>query len=89
MKRGDYVKYDRGYDYVHGRVASFKDSGAVFVCFSTGCTAAACNPDRLEVIEQDEKIKNIKFGHHRFDKTCPDYDQEVCGAYCPDKKKGE
>lgn len=85
MKRGDYVRSDYGDCYEYGRIASEKDEKYVFVCFSEGCTASLCKRDKLEVVEPDEELKSVRFGHHRFDIDCEDYTPEVCDALCPNK----
>ncbi len=86
MKRGDYVEYTDGNgDRNLGRVASVRGD-IVFVCFHDGCTAAACDVDSLEVVEPTpETLERVHFGHHRFDDECPDYCEDICKAYCPDK----
>lgn len=85
MKRGDYVDYNDGSGLPRiGRVAGIRNNNA-FVCFHTGCTAAACDISRLTVIEPNDAMKATPFGHHRFDADCPDYDREACGWCCTDK----
>ncbi len=84
--KGDYVVLTAlNGDGDCGRVASVSDSGMVFVCFTTGCTAAACNPIHIERVMPSTGMLAIPFGHHRFDAECPDYDLMCCRAYCPEK----
>lgn len=87
FKKGDYVMYD---NRELGRVATVRDDGAIFVCYSTGCTAANTPPEKLR-LATDEEVKSNKFarqlGYHRFDYYCPEYDALFCSAYCPERGK--
>lgn len=88
MERGDYVLFNTGhYGPEYGRIASFNDDCSVaFVCFTSGCTAAACDVKFLNVIsDPSDDIISRGFGFHRFDETCPKYTPEACSYYCPDK----
>ncbi len=84
---GDYVVYD---NRQVGRVASVR-ADTCFVCYSTGCTAASTPASLLTHATAEEaaraEAKHGPLGHHRFDPACPDYDDAVCAAYCPDKRK--
>ncbi|NCA32145.1 hypothetical protein [Adlercreutzia muris] len=86
LKRGDYVEFVGPFgDGEFGRVASVADNGRAFVCFSTGCTAASCDPRCLKRVKPGPWMEATPFRHHRFDDECPDYDPECCAAYCPEK----
>ncbi|KAB1647980.1 hypothetical protein [Adlercreutzia muris] len=86
LKRGDYVEFVGPFgDAEFGRVASVADNGRAFVCFSTGCTAAACDPAHLRKVEPRAWMEQLGFGYHRFDDECPDYYPGCCAAYCPEK----
>ena len=84
--KGDYVVHINEFgDGDYGRVASVVDGGRVFVCFTSGCTASACDPAHLRRVEPRAWMGQVGFGYHRFDDECPDYDPEFCAAYCPEK----
>ncbi|MCI8451069.1 MAG: hypothetical protein HFJ74_00865 [Eggerthellaceae bacterium] len=85
LKHGDYILFSHpdGYD-VLGRVACVQP-GKVFVCFTDGCTAEACDPGDLRKVGRLVLLQSVRLGHHRFDDECPDYDPDCCAAYCPDK----
>lgn len=87
FNKGDFVMYD---ERELGRVATVRDDGAIFVCYSTGCTAANTAPEDLRLATEEE-YKSNKFarhlGYHRFDDFCPDYDALFCSFYCPEKGK--
>ena len=87
-KKGDYVMYD---ERELGRVVYVREvDGAIFVCYSTGCTASNTPMKKLR-LATDEEFKSNKFarllGYHRFDDYCPDYDPLFCSFYCPEKRK--
>lgn len=85
FKKGDYVIcVDANGDGDYGRVASVR-ADKVFVCFTTGCTTAACVPSDLSAVAPRAWMLATPFGHHRFDASCPEYDPECCAAYCPEK----
>lgn len=87
FNKGDFVMYD---DRELGRVATVRDDGAIFVCYSTGCTAANTSPKDLRLATEKE-VRACEFashlGFHRFDDYCPEYDYDVCSSYCPEKQK--
>lgn len=84
--KGDYVKFVGMFgDGGCGRVASVGGNGLVFVCFTAGCTAEACDPICLKPVKPSKRMLETPFGHHRFDASCPEYDPECCAAYCPEK----
>lgn len=80
FERGDWVVHDPGYKREVGRVLRVGEKCA-FVCYSSGCTAAATplgmlrpyDPARDRDLARDPSI-----GHHRFDAECPDRDPECC-----------
>lgn len=85
--KGDYVVFANGGGHRdYGRVASVGENGNVFVCFTTGCTAASCNPSALRQVAPSAWMLATPFGHNRFNASCPDFDPECCAAYCPEKR---
>lgn len=86
FNKGDFVMYD---DRELGRVATVRDDGAIFVCYSTGCTAANTPKEKLRLATEKEMKKAgamVKLiGFNRFNPTCPDYDSYTCKSLCPDK----
>lgn len=85
FNKGDFVMYD---DRELGRIATVRDDGAIFVCFSTGCTAASTPVEKLRPATKYEisccKISE-DLGFHRFDDSCPEFDPSCCLAFCPEK----
>ena len=89
FRKGDYVVFvSWNGDGEIGRVASVGEDN-VFVCFTIGCTASACDPASLRVVEAEPWMTRTAFGHHRFDTECPEYDPGCCSAYCPEKGGAE
>lgn len=89
FKKGDAVVYCPGYTEDIGRVADAADDNNTYVCFTSGCTAAAC-PDKFlrpATVEEAAKAAAIGIGYHRFDDYCPKFDSAACMIYCPDKEK--
>lgn len=84
---GDYVVYD---NHELGRVARCMGD-TVFVCYHSGCTAAATTASMLRLASSTEisQYQGEPLGYHRFDIECPDCDPEVCRAYCPNKTRKE
>lgn len=92
FKFGDYVVYDPGYTVEVGRFVSYgKDSTSSFVCFSEGCTASSTPSKFLKPLDRSEYL-DLKvspyLGYHRFDSSCPDYDESCCFA-CKGKCRKE
>lgn len=84
--KGDYVKHiDEFGDGYYGRVAFVDEGGMVYVCFTTGCIAERRKPEWLRKIEPRPWMEHVRFGYHRFDDDCPDYNLDRCAAYCPEK----
>lgn len=88
MKPGDYVAFYDGTGLVQiGRVAEIRNGKTAFVCFTNGCTAAACAVEKLAVVEPNEAMCATPFGFHRFDDRCPNYEASCCAAFCPGKER--
>ena len=81
---GDYVIYNES---ELGRVTK-QVKGTVYVCFSTGCTAASTPVEKLRPATKYE-ISSCKtsedLGFHRFDDSCPGFNPSCCSAFCPEK----
>lgn len=81
-KFGDWVVYDNGYKQEIGRVTECRERSA-FVCYSRGCTASSTPLEYLrpatdaEIAQAPERI-----GFHRFDETCPDYEEDFFCHTC-------
>ena len=84
--KGEWVAYVPGDGRAEfGRVASVTDDGDPRICFTEGCTAATTPKDMVLKAEPGTFDPNLRIGHHRFDDFCPDYDEECCAAFCPEK----
>lgn len=84
--KGEWVAYVPGDGRVEfGRVASVADNGNPRICFTEGCTAATTPKDKVLKAEPGTFEPNPRIGYHRFDTHCPDYNEECCAAYCPEK----
>lgn len=57
----------------------------VHVCFTNGCIARPRKPKWLRKVEPSPWLEQVRFGHHRFDDDCPDYNFDRCAAYCTEK----
>lgn len=77
---GDYVVHETHWGCEVGRVTCMGYAGNAFVCYGQGCTAA-CTPLRTlrPATAREVALAPKGIGHHRFDATCPERDDEVCG----------
>ena len=87
-KFGDWVVYSNGGCDQIGRVTCMsKDGKGAFVCYHHGCTASYTSLGLLKPYDESKHIvkKDFHIGYHRFDDSCPDYDEVVCNCCNPDK----
>lgn len=85
---GDWVVYDPGYKKEIGRVIQCGERSA-FVCYTQGCTAASTPLAFLRpATEAEIAAASAGIGYHRFDATCPSWDDEYC-CMCRAKAVGE
>lgn len=86
--RGDYVVYDPGYkDPEIGRVTEDR-GGTVFVCYTSGCTAAGTPKEKLRMATNTEVGRAPKdLGYNRFAAFCPIWDEDVCAGMCTEKAR--
>ena len=88
---GDYVVYESDYKPPEiGRVVSETiDGDGYFVCYHSGCTAASTPKDMLRAATADEIASAPHgLGYHRFDDSCPEYDDRICYGICHDRFGG-
>ena len=86
FKFGDWVIYNPGYKSEIGRVTECHGDRA-HVCYHEGCTAACTPIEFLRLASEDEMASaSSMIGYHRFDKTCPDRNDDYC-SMCKAKKE--